>query len=162
MVAFSRKFFLVNSNMVNLLSFSVLSSVWVVCFDLWLFDKNSSFGRANCFYWSKSWHFWSRCGFLVTTTLLRLLHFDRKNKTKNSITTVFKRRLALKDISRRRFLLFIDCWWNVLEVWKPYLFNVISDRSGCTQNQIFGYILGGISWKMVFALAYIYSILKTQ
>ena len=34
------------------------------------------------------------------------------------------------------------------------LFNVISDRSGCTQNQIFGYILGGISWKMVFALAY--------
>ena len=33
------------------------------------------------------------------------------------------------------------------------LFNVISDRSGCTQNQIFGYILG-ISWKMVFALAY--------
>ena len=82
-VAFSRKFFffLVNSNMVNLLSFSVLSSVWVVCFDLWLFDKNSSFGRANCFYWSKSWHFWSRCGFLVTT-LLQLLHFDRKNKTK--------------------------------------------------------------------------------
>ena len=79
---FTKVFFLVNSNMVNLLSFSVLSSVWVVCFDLWLFDKNSSFGRANCFYWSKSWHFWSRCGFLVTTTLLRLLHFDRKNKTK--------------------------------------------------------------------------------
>ena len=79
---FTKVFFLVDSNMVNLLSFSVLSSVWVVCFDLWLFDKNSSFGRANCFYWSKSWHFWSRCGFLVTTTLLRLLHFDRKNKTK--------------------------------------------------------------------------------
>ena len=34
------------------------------------------------------------------------------------------------------------------------LLNVISDRSGCTQNQIFGYILGGISWKMGFALAY--------
>ena len=64
----------------SIIFFCLVICMSCVCCDLWLFDKNSSFGRANCFYWSKSWHFWSRCGFLVTT-LLWLLHFDRKNKT---------------------------------------------------------------------------------
>ena len=80
--------------------------------------------------------------------------FWQKKQDENSITTVFKRRLSrFKRYFKETIFIIYRLLMKRIGSMEA-LFNVISDRSGCTQSQIFGYILGGISWKMVFALAY--------